>query len=223
MRWFLLLFGFISFTNYGQNTSFNVVVFDWLDEVDSLNLSSMEWEIDGQNLRLGGKPVILKPLNSVDTVFYWRDAASSVDTFICKSISSANYTFSYNTCCGGFDVYTTNVKKELHRNYGKINLSLINADSAKRYIFSVGESVKEIEGDDSVLVEPSQSPMQTNLYSISLEDSSVPRSFNELNLGDEVMVFESPASYLFKFNYMPLSEEILFITFDCRTGELKIK
>lgn len=188
-----------------------------------------EWKINGKTLHYGSKPISVKTDNIIDTIYFKQFMNSKWDTLICNITKPINYTFQYNMCCGGFDVYENDKRLS-----GSVIFLIQNPDMKKKYLGQVDGAGILIDKQKTDTLRPiCWSPMHPNIYNLALRVIDICK--DTTNCNEEICLYEKgmkepnygfgfkTVSVLFNCLFLPLSSEPIKIIYDTKTNEIKIE
>ncbi len=190
----------------------------------------MRWLIKGQPLLFGSDTVeVIPDKTKLDTIFYKWNAKRDWDTIICNIAEPHTYNFTFNTCCGGFDV---------QRNKKRIPMKVevaIKGVSNKMYLARLGETGKVINGSGKQIITPlCRSAMKPNIFWVMLQQVKVCTDTGNCEKNEEFCIQKENGErdYSFsytvqktitKFLYMPLTDKPLRVSYKPERNKLKIK
>lgn len=190
----------------------------------------MQWLINGKSLSFGSDTVEIAPDKTIlDTVFFKRDSKTNWDTIICNIAEPNTYNFTYNTCCGVFDVQLK--KKRIPM---KLRVA-VKGTTNKMYLARLEETGKVIEGTGEKTITPlCRSMMKSHIYWVMLQEVEVCADVGNCEKNEEFCIQKENGErdYTFsytvqktitKFLYMPLNDKPLRISFKPEKNKLKVK
>lgn len=193
-------------------------------------LAEMEWRIEGQRLRWGGRVTV--PVDpGIDTVFFRQRATSDWDTLLCDISRPDSFAFEYNACCGGFNVHRMGDRRYLQ---GSCTVRLLHPQAGRRYLAVFDEAGMELaSGQNDTIFPVCRSAMAPNVYLVRLMEIG-PFEAGDSCCGtmcqyrDGGMDAEYGMSYAVRerhaeFLWMPLSSETLRLTYDVRRRRLSLE
>lgn len=202
----------------------------WADtiRIDDNRVLEAEWKINGQTLLYGSKPIKVKTDNIIDTILFKQFNNSRWDTLICNISKPLNYTFQYNVCCGGFDVYENNTRLS-----GSVIFLIKNPDMNRKYLGQLDAAGILISEQKSDTLRPiCSSPMLPNIYSLSLR--TIETCIDTTDCDEEICLLEKgmetnfgfgfkTISIIFNYLYLPLSNEPIKAIYDSKTGRIEFE
>jgi hypothetical protein len=185
-----------------------------------------QWMIHGQKLSWATDPIYVTPDSSrLDTVFFRRDKRNiKWDTIICNIQKAGAYTFNHNECCGGFSVSNNpisvnfNIETPSNKHFlGEYGMSSILAKYEKKAALnthSLGLMVPNITVIELSEIEiRKDTTFGANTAYFLYDDKDTP-SKDELNYKTNKIIA--------RFVYMALSQEIVTINYNPKTGKSSI-
>lgn len=186
------------------------------DSATYKDLKAMQWRINGKEMGYGDTVRVVTD-EVFDTVFFKRNSKSDWDTIICNVTVPHHYRFTYNACCGGFDVDDITLRKKPR---GKAFFKLYGKGSDD-YLGFLGETGIWINKNPDNLPVTSlcRSAMSPNIYWVQLKEIEVCKdSIGCTNLESDLECYlvDSKETYEFyyrekktitRFLYMPLDDE----------------
>lgn len=225
MRHLLFILTLFPTILFGQVATF------WADtiRIDDERILEAEWKINGQTLHYGSKPIEVGIDNILDTILFKQFKNSNWDTLICNITKPLNYTFIYNMCCGGFDVY-----ENANRIMGSVIFIIQNADDNKKHLGQLeGAGILLDQQFSDTLMPVCWSPMHPNIYSLSLHEVEICVDNTDCDIYTCLHEQDQEESnYGFGFNtislklnclFLPLSNQPFQVIFDQNTNEIKIE
>ena len=225
MRKVIFILTFFPTALFGQVATF------WADtiRIDDGRILEAEWKINGQTLHYGSKPIEVRIDNIIDTILFKQFKTTKWDTLICIIAEPLNYTFQYNMCCGGFDVFEND-----KRISGTVIFIIKNFNKKIKYLGQLeGAGILLNHHSNDTLKPICWSPMLPNIYSIALSEIEICK--DTTNCNEEICLYEkgnSEPNYSFgfktisrKFNclYLPLSSHPIKVIYDRKTEKIKIE
>jgi hypothetical protein len=225
MRKILFILTFFPTVLFGQVATF------WADtlRIDDENILEAEWKINGQTLHYGSKPIEVRIDKIIDTILFKQFKHSKWDTLICNIAEPLNYTFQYNMCCGGFDVYEND-----KRISGTVIFIIKNSDKKKKYLGQLDGAGILLDLHNGDTLKPiCWSPMHPNIYNVALSEIEICK--DTTNCNEEICLYENgneEPNYGFgfktisnKFNclFLPLSGQPIKVIYDRKTDKIKIE
>lgn len=210
---------------FGQVATF------WADtiRIDDERALEAEWKINGKTLRYGSKPIAVKTDNIIDTILFKQYKKSEWDTLICNITKPLNYTFQYNTCCGGFDVYD-----KTNRISGSVIFIVKSSDKKTHYLGQLdGAGILVPQHNSDTLKPICWSPMHPNIYRLTLSEIEICK--DTTNCNEEICLYEKgkeEPNYGFGFKtishklnclFLPLSNQPITVIYDPKTKIIKIE
>jgi len=189
-----------------------------------------EWKIDGQTLRYGSEPIVVKTDNRIDTILFRQFKKSKWDTLICNISEAKNYKFQYNECCGAF-----NVSDETNKFItGSVNFVLKGNTKNKIYLGTLGETGIRVTSKLKDTLKPGcRSAMSPNVYWLSfgeIEPCKDSLNCNEVTClyekGKEELIYEygyKTISFKLKCLFLPLSSQPIKVIYDPKADSVKIE
>lgn len=181
------------------------------------DMKAMQWRINGIELLYGDTVKITPDEKVFDTVLFKRNGNSDWDTIICNIAQPHQYCFTYNTCCGGFDVYNVTLDKKpkgsaLFKLYGK---------GSGNYLGFWGETgiLANKNPDEFPVTSLCRSAMSPNIYWVKLQEIEICKDSTGCTNPEsdlECYLIEGKETYEFyylekkaitRFIYMPLDDE----------------
>lgn len=191
----------------------------------------MEWQINGQTLHFGSKPILINPdPNKTDTLLYKQNDEAKWDTIICNVKEPLAYKFIYNTCCDGFNV--SGPDDEFLA--GKVNFRLVGRQNDESFLGTLGEAGIIVTTDTKDTLSPRcRSAMSPNIYSLSFKEVKI--CSDTLICKEAICLLEKDKeelNYEFKFKtisnkmkilFMPLSSEPIQVTYNIESDKITVK
>ncbi|WNJ19495.1 hypothetical protein [Pontibacter sp. G13] len=199
------------------------------DDPVAIRIRSQTWVIRGQKLSIGLPPVRIPIIpNKLDTIYYRGYRQANVDTLITRISEPAHIQFSYNECCGAFNVRRAGDRKYIR---GAMTFSLSKPDSASVYMGSMDEVGVEFATDIPQVLHPAcRSAMSPNVYRFAVSkvewgsDSTnlhgiacLQQSDGSISYNPDLKVIEILARGIF----MPLDEVPFQVVCDPKTGQIR--
>lgn len=188
-----------------------------------------EWQINGQTLTYGSTPIRVETDNQVDTIFFRQDKNARWDTLICSISRPTNYTFYYNECCGGFNTADETGTYLV----GSVQFENRNPKKGKHYLGTLGEAGVIIDKNSVHLKPTCRSAMSPNCYEVTLREIEPCSTTDSCN--EEICLVEpnsenpnygfgyATQSTLFRFLFLPLSNDPIHVSYNTKSGTVQIK
>lgn len=222
------------YTSYvnAQFAEFSVEQLSPAENKSNREFQAMQWILNGQPLSyaLPSVKIIPNP-DKIDTLLFKAKPAAKWDTIYCNIKEAGKYQFTYNECCGGFDLRN---QSNNMREIGEVAFK-INNPGNKAYLGTLGESglilsqkVKEVK------VKPAcRSAMSPNIYHVTLQEVVI--CSDTLGCENDICLYKEnqddqdynfwykPISVKANFLYMPLGDSPLVVVYDPKKGKVSLR
>jgi len=235
MRLLIFILALLPTLLFGQTAKFYAdTTLAWRDAGQNLKekqrLMEMEWRINGQILHFGSKPIEIKVnKNKTDTLFYKQNNHAKWDTIICKVKESKNYTFIYNTCCGGFDIADETGKRIV----GQVNFIIEVQDKNQIYLGTLGEAGLIVTNTTDALRPGCRSAMSPNIYQLTFREIEICK--DTIDCKEGTCLYEKGKEGLNEdFGYkttslkldclfLPMSNQPIKVIYNAKTGKIRME
>lgn len=187
-----------------------------------------EWKINGNTLHYGSIPIVVETDGRIDTIFYKQHSNAKWDTLMCNITQPAKYSFHYNECCGGFQVFD----EANQRIMGSVIFFINGSNNQKQYLGTLGEVGVLVHSTLNDILKPGcRSALSPNIYPVALRVVEI--CADTVDCKESTCLYEKGAlKYEFGYKtistvldcwYLPLSSQPLKIMYDPRTGTVKME
>lgn len=220
---------------FGQTATFSADTTLFYTDKDSRKdiydkIMEAEWEINGQTLHYGSKPIAIATDNRLDTILYKQKNNSKVDTIVCNINKAGNFKFYYSECCGGFNIADETGKSFI----GSIIFSIQGQNNEKKYLGTLGETGLLVESTSKdTLGIGCRSAMSPNIYEITFSEIEICNDTADCD--ESTCLFEKDKvalNYNFVYKtvskkmdclFLPLSNRPIKITYDPNTDKIRFE
>lgn len=186
----------------------------------------MEWRIKDQTLHWGGSILVAPSQSGLDTICFRLRETAIWDTLICKIQANSTIRFVYNSCCDYFDVFDETGDRIEERSA----LTLRAQFKIQKYLGTIDGNGVLLTSTAQIVSPMYRSPMFPNSYNVAIQEiikcagkdcveAVIQRPDGSIDLSYHYQIVDK----ILGFNYLPLSTEPIFVSYDLDSGKVSIE